>query len=66
MEKSNQKTQGELYSELYQLDDKLTDLEFKQGMYDPEEDDEYWHIQEDIDDVNYKINEINDLLKELN
>lgn len=49
MENLNQKTQ-ELYSELYQLEDRLAELEFEQDMFDSN-DDEFWYIQEEIDNV---------------
>lgn len=63
MENLNQKTQ-ELYSELYKLEDRLTELEFEQGMFDSEEDDEYWYIQEEIDEVQQQINTIHNELIE--
>lgn len=63
MENLNQKTQ-ELYSELYKLEDRLTELEFEQDMFDSEEDDEYWYIQEEIDEVQQQINTIHNELIE--
>lgn len=62
MEKLNQKTQ-ELYSELYQLEDRLAELEFEQDMFDSN-DNEFWYIQEEIDNVQQQINTIHNELIE--
>lgn len=62
MELSNQKTQ-ELYSELYCLEDRLAELEFEQDMFDSN-DDEFWYIQEEIDNVQQQINTIQNELIE--
>lgn len=57
MENSNQKEKEKLYSELYRLDDELEKLNSKQDMYDPdEEEDEFWSVQDEIDDVKSQIN----------
>ena len=62
MENLNQKTQ-ELYSELYCLEDRLAELEFEQYMFDSN-DDEFWYIQEEIDNVQQQINTIQNELIE--
>lgn len=62
MENLNQKTQ-EQYSELYQLEDRLVELEFEQDMFDSN-DDEFWYIQEEIDNVQQQINTIHNELIE--
>lgn len=57
MENSNQKEKEKLYSELYRLEDELEKLNSKQDMYDPdEEEDEFWSVQDEIDDVESQIN----------
>nr|DAY09625.1 MAG TPA: hypothetical protein [Caudoviricetes sp.] len=57
MENLNQKEKEKLYSELYRLEDELEKLNSKQDMYDPdEEEDEFWSVQDEIDDVESQIN----------
>ena len=57
MENLNQKEKEKLYSELYRLEDELEKLNSKQDMYDPdEEENEFWSVQDEIDDVESQIN----------
>ena len=57
MENLNQKEKEKLYSELYRLEDELEKVNSKQDMYDPdEEEDEFWSVQDEIDDVESQIN----------
>lgn len=56
-------TVEEIYTQLSDLEDKLFELSKEQDMYDPEEDDKFFELQESIDLIEAQIRNLNNKLK---